>query len=270
MSLGFKAFASSSSGNCYLIRSETTSLIVDVGISAAKIMKQLEAEHVEKETVKGIFVTHEHVDHVKSLSALYKKIPHAQVITSRGTAQSLEPKLQSLVEKSLVTAESGECLTVGDIQVNVFKLSHDSTEPVAFYFTYGGSKIAIVTDTGCVTEEIFESVWDADILVLESNHEENILLYGRYPYAVKRRILSDYGHLSNDAAGRCLCRILDRLEGSKTPQVFLAHLSRENNTPEQAYLTVKNVLEENDYYIGKDLFMEVMGPEGQENLTVIE
>lgn len=270
MSLGFKAFASSSSGNCYLIRSETTSLIVDVGISAAKIIKHLEKEHLTADDVKGIFVTHEHVDHVKSLSALYKKMPHASVVTSEGTVQSLEPKVQSLIENSLITAGGGDKLAVGDIEVNVFGISHDSAEPVAFFFTNGGCKIAIVTDTGCVTEEIFEAVWDADILVLESNHEENILLYGRYPYAVKRRILSDYGHLSNDAAGKCLCRILEKLNGTKMPQVFLAHLSRENNTPEQAYLTVKNVLEENDYYIGKDLLVEVMGPEGQEVLTVIE
>jgi len=270
LSLGFKSFASSSSGNSYLVRSENTSLIVDVGISAAKIIKNLEKEHLTTDDINGILVTHEHVDHIKSLSALYKKMPHAEVIISEGTAASLEPKLRTLIDDSLVVVSGGKTMLFGDITVKAFKLSHDAAEPIAFSFSNGGIKIAIVTDTGCVTEDIFNAVWDADVLILESNHEENILLYGRYPYAVKHRILSDYGHLSNEAAGRFLCQILERLGGEKTPKVFLAHLSRENNTPQQAYLTVKNVLEENEYYIGKDLFIEVMGPEGQDILTVVE
>ena len=104
-----------------------------------------------------------------------------------------------------------------------------------------------MTDTGCITEAVYEAMRDADLLVLEANHEENILLYGRYPYPVKRRILSDVGHLSNETAGRCLVQILDEPDRCKVPRVFLAHLSRENNTPQQAFLAVRIVLEESDY-----------------------
>ncbi len=119
--------------------------------------------------------------------------------------------------------------------------------------------MTIVTDTGCISEEIFAQVKDADLLVLEANHEVNILRMGAYPYPLKRRILSDRGHLSNEAAGECLCRMLQcRESGKAAPQVLLAHLSRENNTPEQAYLTVRNVLFEQDYYIDKDLTVRII------------
>ena len=126
-----------------------------------------------------------------------------------------------------------------------------------------------MTDTGCVTEEVYDAMKDADLLVLEANHEENILLYGRYPYPVKRRILSDVGHLSNETAGRCLVQLLREPDRCKVPRVFLALLSRENNTPQQAFLTVRNVLEEADYYIGRDLYMDVLGPEQTPILTEV-
>ena len=121
-----------------------------------------------------------------------------------------------------------------------------------------GKKIAIVTDTGVVTEEILEAIKGSDLLVMESNHEVNILLYGSYPYNIKRRILSDVGHLSNEAAGNCILGFLKDINGEKIPRVLLAHLSQENNTPQQAYITVKNILEEEDFYVGKDLSLGVV------------
>jgi phosphoribosyl 1,2-cyclic phosphodiesterase len=275
--LGFSTLASSSSGNCYYIKSETTSLLVDVGISAAQIVKRLDALEVSVQEIAGVFLTHEHVDHVKSVSAFHKKAPEAWFVASQGTVNGLDPKVRMAVENQLTIVTPGCCdgsqcrdLMIGDIEVHSFCLSHDAAEPTAYTFSKDGRKIAIVTDTGIVTEEIYEALKDADLLVLEANHEENILLYGRYPYSVKRRILSDYGHLSNEAAGRCLARLLRErreeaqqcgAEFSRVPRVLLAHLSRENNTPQQAFLTVRNVLEEEDFYIGKDLKIDVLGPD---------
>lgn len=278
MILGFSTLASSSSGNCYYIKSETTSILVDVGISAAQIIKRLDALEVSAQEIAGVFLTHEHVDHVKSVSAFHKKAPAAWFIASQGTVNGLDEKVRSAIEPQLSIVVPGCCdgsqcrdLMIGDIEVHAFCLSHDAAEPTAYTFSKDGRKIAIVTDTGIVTEEIYEALKDADLLVLEANHEENILLYGRYPYSVKRRILSDQGHLSNEAAGRCLARMLkerrdagrgsDVVGASQVPRVLLAHLSRENNTPEQAFLTVRNVLEEEDFYIGKDLKMDVLGPD---------
>lgn len=278
MILGFSTLASSSSGNCYYIKSETTSILVDVGISASQIVKRLDALEVSVQEIAGVFLTHEHVDHVKSVSAFHKKAPAAWFIASQGTVNGLDEKVRSAIEPQLSIVAPGCCdgsqcrdLMIGDIEVHTFCLSHDAAEPTAYTFSKDGRKIAIVTDTGIVTEEIYEALKDADLLVLEANHEENILLYGRYPYSVKRRILSDQGHLSNEAAGRCLARMLkerrdsgrssDVVGASQVPRVLLAHLSRENNTPEQAFLTVRNVLEEEDFYIGKDLKMDVLGPD---------
>ena len=150
---------------------------------------------------------------------------------------------------------SGDSFTIKDIKVGTFALSHDTPQPIGYVFERGGRKIAIVTDTGYVTEEIFEAVREADVLVLEANHEKNLLLYGRYPYPLKRRILSDRGHLSNEDCGGALCRYLREIDGGKVPNVVLAHLSSENNTPMQARLTVRNILEENDFYEGKDLVL---------------
>ena len=244
---------------------------MDVGISAARIVKSLEAMGDSPKDIAGVFLTHEHVDHVRSVSAFHKKAPDAHFIASEGTASGLDEKVRTLIDGKLFTMGCGEegCkhILLGDIEVECFSLSHDATEPMAYAFRKDGKKLVIVTDTGCVTDEIYEALADADLLVLEANHEENILLYGRYPYQVKRRILSDVGHLSNEAAGKCLCRMLRDLDGTKIPRVFLAHLSRENNTPEQAFLTVRNVLEEEDFFVGRDLIMEVIPEDGHLCLT---
>ena len=148
-------------------------------------------------------------------------------------------------------------------------MSHDTAEPVAYTFERNGKKIAVVTDTGYISEEIFENIKDADILVLEANHERNILLMGPYPYTVKHRILGDKGHLSNEAAGQCLVQILDYLQGSKAPLVLLAHLSQENNTPQQALITIRNILEEAGYYVDKDVKMEVVARDSVSRLMAL-
>lgn len=269
MTLGFCSFASSSSGNCYLIKSENTNLLVDVGISAAQISRELKTLGIEDREIAGVFLTHEHIDHVKSVSAFHKLAPQARFIASSGTVGALNKKIAAQIEACLVLVEEGTDIAIGDIRIHAFHLSHDAAEPIAYTFEKNDKKISIVTDTGCITEEIQQAIRDSDILVLEANHEENILLYGKYPYHVKRRILSDQGHLSNEAAGRCLCRFLQEGKGQKVPKVFLAHLSKENNTPQQAYLTVRNLLEEEDFFIGKDLKMEVITALEPRNLTII-
>ncbi len=118
--------------------------------------------------------------------------------------------------------------------------------------------MTVVTDTGVITEEIFEQMKTADLLVLEANHEVNILRMGSYPYPLQQRILGDEGHLSNETAGRILCSLLDQMHGERVPRVLLAHLSHENNTPQQAYLTVKNILFERDYFVDRDVKLAVI------------
>lgn len=254
MAFNFCSFSSGSSGNCYLIRTNSTALLVDVGISGKKILAGLNATETPEEQVKGVLVTHEHIDHVKSLRVISKKLPEAKTYANVGTWTQIEEKVPEEQRKVFIT---GESFSIGDIRVKPFKISHDAVEPVGFSFFSEGKQISIVTDTGYITEEIFDEMKQADILALEANHDENMLKVGRYPWNVKQRILGKTGHLSNVAAGNCLCRLLDEC-CSKPRRVLLAHLSRENNFPEMAYQTIKNVLEESEYYLGKQLQINTM------------
>lgn len=285
MSFGICALASSSSGNCYMIKTDNTALILDVGISLKRIKENLFLKNTELSDIDAVLITHEHSDHVKSLKTLMKKAENCHAYLSAGTLQGIKSS-QSEIYTELMLAEGrnmlhkvepGTFFTVGDIEVLPFRVAHDTIEPVAYSFRTREGIITVVTDTGVVTEEIYEALRDSDILVLEANHEPDILLYGSYPYPVKQRILSDYGHLSNEACARCLVRMLkDREkeseaqaggnvrdgfgtgEHSSVPKVYLAHLSQENNTPEQARITVSNCLEEEGYYVGMHLELETL------------
>lgn len=254
MSLKFCSFASGSSGNCYMVKSEHTTLLVDVGITGKRVFSGLAERGVDPETIDGILITHEHIDHVRSLRMVSKKAVNAGVYASRGTLAQIADKIPEA--RSYCVPEE-EPFYIGDIQVDPFRLSHDAAEPTGYSFACGGRQLTIVTDTGYVSEEIFQQVESADLLILEANHEVNILKMGAYPYPLKRRILSDEGHLSNEAAGRCLCQMLKKREHKKIPHVVLAHLSKENNTPGQAYLTIRNILFEEDFYIDKDLKLNI-------------
>lgn len=254
MAFSFCSFSSGSSGNCYLVRSDNTALLVDVGISGKKIIEGLSATETPEELVKGVLVTHEHIDHVKSLRVISKKLPGAKTYANSGTWTQIEENVPDAQRQVFIT---GEMFSIGDIKVKPFHISHDAVEPVGFSFYAEGKQISIVTDTGYITEEIFTEMKQADILALEANHDENMLKVGRYPWNVKQRILGNKGHLSNVAAGKCLCRLLDEC-CNKPRRVLLAHLSRENNFPEMAYQTIKNVLEESEYYLGKQLQLNTM------------
>ena len=257
MELGLQTLASSSSGNSYLIKSEKTNIILDIGIGIKKLNEKLAEAQLMSEEISGVLLNHEHIDHVRSLGALTRKSADMIVYATRGTICALTEKTPDLGRTEFMPVTGGQPFVVGDIRVVPFNVSHDTAEPVAYAFEKGGRKAAVVTDTGFVSDEIFDNIKDADLLVLEANHERNILLYGRYPYPVKHRILSDLGHLSNEAAAECLVRMLTGLGGSKVPRIVLAHLSKENNTPQQALITVRNLLEEAGFYVGKDLELEV-------------
>ena len=258
MNLAICSFASSSSGNSYLIKSDETAILVDAGVAAKTTDERLSSLGIGYDELGGICVTHEHVDHIKCLHTLIKRRPYKNpVFASGGTREAALEKTSAISVGDFEKVQGGDIFTIKDIKVTTFGLSHDAAEPVGYVFEKNGRKIAIVTDTGCMTEDIFRAINGADILIIEANHEKNLLLYGRYPYSLKRRILSDEGHLSNEDCGAALCRFLREIDGEKVPQVVLAHLSSENNTPAQAFLTVRNILEENDFYAGRDFILSV-------------
>lgn len=253
MSLNFCSFASGSSGNCYMVRYGKTALLIDAGISGKRIFEGLEQTGTPLEEVQALLITHEHIDHVKSIPIVTKKAPNIKAYANEATWQSIARKVS---EEKKAFFNTGEDFEIGGIRVRPFSIPHDAAEPVGFSFYADGRQVSIVTDAGYITEEIFEEIMDADLLVLEANHEVEVLKMCSYPYHTKRRILGDKGHLSNVTAGKCICKLIEARD--KARRILLGHLSHQNNEPELAKMTIGNILQEQDIYIGGQLKMDVI------------
>ena len=286
----FCSCSSGSSGNSYVVATDNATILVDAGTTGKNMIAGLNKCGLTPGDVDGIFLTHEHHDHVRGLPVIIKEINKAKVALdarnpkasfkiygSAGTIAATEQRLfgkTELSDASIIDSPL-EINQIGDLKITAFRLSHDAAEPYGFRFDAYGKSLAVVTDTGYVPDSIFRSIKDVDFLVLEANHEKNILLMGRYPYELKMRILGDYGHLSNETAGEALTEILDYRNGGKPrgdgfdvnremPEakaplnVALAHLSKDNNTPDMALVTITNILFEEGYIRDKDYTLEVL------------
>lgn len=232
----FCSMASGSSGNCIYVGSQATHLLIDVGISGKRVEEGLRGLELDGRDIDGIFITHEHSDHISGLGVLSRKygIP---IFATRGTIQAiLKNGGQSAPEEDLFhEIEADQKLIIKDMTVCPMRISHDAAEPVAYRIGYGRKKVGICTDLGVYNDYTVECLKGLDVLLLEANHDVNMLQVGPYPYYLKQRILGDRGHLSNENSGRLLNRILH--DDLKT--VLLGHLSKENNMPELAYEAVR-------------------------------
>lgn len=232
----FCSIASGSSGNCIYVGSEATHLLVDVGISGKRTEAGLHELEITGEDIDGILITHEHSDHVAGLGVLSRKY-HIPIFATGGTIRAiLQNGGKNAPDASLFhQIEADRKIIIKDLTVSPMRISHDAAEPVAYRIGYGKKKVAICTDLGIFNEYTVECLKGMDALLLEANHDINMLQVGPYPYYLKQRILGDRGHLSNENAGRLLNRILhDNLK-----EVVLGHLSKENNMPELAYEAVR-------------------------------
>ncbi len=230
------SIASGSSGNCIYIGSEATHLLVDVGISGKRTESGLNELKLTGRDIDGILVTHEHSDHIQGLGVLARKygIP---IYATAGTIAALKKcsSLGKLDEDLYCEIKEDTKFTIKDLTVNPMRISHDAAQPVGYRVSYGQKKVAICTDLGVYNDYTVECLKGMDALLLEANHDVNMLQVGPYPYPLKQRILGDRGHLSNENSGRLLCRILH----DKLQTVLLGHLSKENNLPELAYESVR-------------------------------
>jgi phosphoribosyl 1,2-cyclic phosphodiesterase len=235
----FSILASGSTGNAAIVQSGGTTIMIDAGLSAKKLEQLMEARGVEPHRIDALLVTHEHADHIRGLGPLARKYD-LPVYANAGTWKAMENTIGEIDDRRRHVFETGKPIDFGSLRVESFAISHDAAEPVGFSFSDRSLKLSLATDLGYVSPNVREHVTDSDVLVLESNHDIEMLRIGRYPWNIKRRILGDTGHLSNHAAGEALCELLTE----RTKRVYLAHLSRDHNLMDLARLTVNTMLEE--------------------------
>lgn len=241
MSMRFSVLASGSTGNAFYIATDQTKLLVDAGLSGKQMDKLFEQVHADPSDLDGILVTHEHSDHIKGLGIIARKYD-LPIYANDKTWQAMEKNLGKLTTEQKFHFEANHLKTFGDIDVESFSVSHDAVDPMFFTFHHNGQKVALVTDLGYVSERIKKTIEGADAFVFEANHDVSMLQMGGYPWNVKRRILGDYGHVSNEDCGLALSDVIT----DNTKRVYLAHLSKDNNMKELARMSVDQVLKERD------------------------
>jgi phosphoribosyl 1,2-cyclic phosphodiesterase len=214
--------ASGSSGNSVLVTSGETSLLVDAGVSALQIRKRLEAFDRSPDEIDVILLTHEHSDHVRGLDVFLRRHRAAPVWTTHGTWSRIDVHSNRGGELS-----SGTTVRFGSLSITPVATSHDAAEPLAYVFDDGGHSAAVCTDTGIVTPLLEQRLQGCELLLLETNHDKDMLRHGPYPWSLKQRIDSRTGHLSNHQS----CEAIDRVGSKVLKAVVGMHLSAENNCP---------------------------------------
>lgn len=226
---------SSSSGNSFFVQTDSTKIIIDVGVSLKKITTALEEININGEDINAILVTHDHIDHTKSIATLSNKY-NIPVYANKKTWEAIPEIASKIPECNKKIFTISETFSIGDIKVLPFHTPHDAADPCGFNLYNSNKKISIATDIGYVSEELLNHLKESSCILLESNYDPEILKCSRYPYMLKQRISSDKGHLSNISAAKTLSKLYDfGLE-----KALLIHLSKENNFPELAYETIKN------------------------------
>ena len=250
----FCSLFSSSSGNCTYIGDPQSGILIDCGVSAKKTDDTLSSLGVDVSTIRAVFITHEHTDHISGIRVFASR-HHIPVFASAGTLSAME-QMQLLNGKYTVDRIPQQGMEAGGMFIRPYALSHDAKQPVGYTIeTADGRRIAVATDTGVVTQEILSAISGCDLVLLESNHDVGMVQIGSYPYQVKRRILSDLGHLSNDACAETAVQLLD----SGTTRFILAHLSHENNMRPLAYQCTKSEFDTIGAEDGRDYLLSVAG-----------
>ncbi|RAS74943.1 MBL fold metallo-hydrolase [Priestia endophytica] len=245
MSLQFSVLASGSTGNALFVGNGKESLLVDAGLSGKKMEQLFKEVDQSIENLSGILVTHEHSDHIKGLGVLARKYK-LPLYANEKTWKAMEPLIGTVPTEQKFSFEIGDVKSFGGIEVEAFGVSHDAAEPMFYTFHSEGKKLTLLTDTGYVSDRMKGIVRNSDAFIFESNHDVEMLRMGHYPWNIKRRILSDLGHVSNEDAAIALSEVI----GDHTKYIYLAHLSQDNNMKELARMTAEQTLKEKDHGVG--------------------
>lgn len=249
----FCSLYSGSSGNSIFIASDNAKVLIDAGLAGKKIDDALKHIGEESSSIDGIFITHEHIDHIKGVGVLSRKydIP---IYANDNTWVVMEKNIGKIKEHNIRIMDRRSSITINDLEIRSFNIPHDAIAPVGYTVSYAGKNASVVTDFGVFTEEIRDNIIDSDIILLESNHDVNMLRMGPYPYKLKLRVLGENGHLSNEDCGSA---IVSLLKNDKKKQIVLGHLSGTNNHPDLAYQTVVDVLSANGIRPGDDVILQL-------------
>ena len=242
----FCSLYSGSTGNCLLVQTDETKILIDAGVSQKKISDALASFNVDFSDINAILVTHEHADHVLNLGSISKKY-NIPVYCNEKTLNAMPAQKEKIADENKKIFTSNNSFKINNLEIFPFSTPHDAADPCGFNIHYDNKKISIATDIGHMDNKLISNLKDSSFILLESNYDPDILKYSRYPFKLKQRILSPIGHLSNETAGKTIARLMD----SGLKEVMLGHLSKENNFPELALKTVydelgtKNITEEN-------------------------
>jgi phosphoribosyl 1,2-cyclic phosphodiesterase len=249
----FCSLYSGSSGNAIFLSTDKVKILIDAGLSGKKIEKALDIIDENPSELDAILVTHEHSDHIKGVGVLSRRygLPiYANSLTWEGIGNSIG----NIEPDNIRYFETGTIFEINHLCVQSFPVPHDAYEPVGFSFYSGGKKITVATDIGHIDIDLTDRMSGSDLLLLEANHDTEMVKIGPYPHWLKMRILGEKGHLSNETAGDVIVEMAKR----GTRSFLLGHLSRENNFPELAYQTVYNALLEKGINVGDDVLLDVV------------
>ena len=237
------SIASGSSGNCIYLGEEDGGILIDAGISRKRIVTGLERKGLSLDDIKAIFITHEHSDHISGLGPVLRKNP-IPVYATADTVSAIWEKtnMNNISPELFHSIRPEEEIEAGEMLVRPFSISHDAVDPVCYTVEKQGKRAAVATDMGCFDDTIIRVLGQCDSVLIEANHDINMLQVGPYPYSLKMRILGNKGHLSNTSCADLIKEILHK----DLKHLVLGHLSRENNFPQLAYSTVLDELEKTE------------------------
>ena len=261
----FCSLYSGSSGNSMFIGTEKAKILIDAGLPGRKIDMAFQEIGQNPRDVKGIFITHEHSDHIKGVGVLSRKydIP---IYANADTWSAMEGSIGKVKEHNIKVIDKRSLTQIEDINIKAFNIPHDASSPMGYTVSDEKKSISVATDFGTFTKEIYDNIKESEIILLESNHDVNMLKFGPYPYTLKRRILSEIGHLSNDDCGTA---IIELVKHKLNKKIILGHLSTTNNHPDLAYQTVLNVIRENGIKENEDIILTMADRHSPSNYITI-
>lgn len=256
MTLNFSILASGSTGNAIYVETEKKAFLVDAGFSGKQMEALFQQINRSPKDLDGILVTHEHADHIKGVGVLARKYK-LPIYANEKTWQAMSRAIGEIPTDLKFTFDMETVKNFGDLDIESFGVSHDAAEPMFYIFHQGDKKLVIITDTGYVSNRMIGTIKDADYYIFESNHDVEMLRMGSYPWNLKRRILSDVGHVSNEDAALAMSECI----GERTKGIYLAHLSKDNNMKELARLSVDQTLQEKGHIAGEQFELCDTDPE---------